>query len=88
MAEETMMSELLEGTADDDFSNSRQIGTVHGATVEVTAETTIEVTVDDVNAEVNRKLRTIEALDLMEKGDGGDSNKESFELDYHMLGVI
>jgi hypothetical protein len=48
----------------------------------VTAET-IEVTVDDANAEVNRKLRTIEALDLMEHGDGGDSDEEGFELDYH-----
>jgi hypothetical protein len=80
------MSELLEGTADNDFSHSRQIGgTVNDATVEVTAETTIdeEVTVDDENAEVNRKLRTIEVLDLMEKGDGGDSDEEGFELDYH-----
>jgi hypothetical protein len=66
VAEETIMSEFLEGTADNDFSQSREIGPpVNGATVEVTAET-IEVTVDDANAEVNRKLRTIEALDLME----------------------
>ncbi len=40
------------------------------------------MTVDDINAEVNRKLQTIEALDLMEHGDGGDS-EEGFELDYH-----
>jgi len=52
VAEETMMSEVLEGTADDDFSQSREIGPVNSATVEVTAET-IEVTVDDDNAEVN-----------------------------------
>jgi hypothetical protein len=82
VAEETMMSEVLEGTAEDDFSQSREIGPGNSATVEVTAET-IEVTVDDVNAEVNRKLRTIEALDLMEHGDGGDSDEEGFELDYH-----
>ncbi len=50
---------------------------------EVTADTTIEVTVDDENARVNRKLRTIEDLDLMEKGDGGDSDEEGFQLDYH-----
>ena len=82
VVEETMMSEVLEGSADDEFSQSREIGPVNSATVEVTAET-IEVTVDDVNAEVNRKLRTIEALDLMEHGDGGDSDEEGFELDYH-----
>ena len=58
-----MMSELLEGTADDDFSNSRQIGTVNGATVEVTAETTIEVTVvDDENAEENRSYGLLKIL--------------------------
>jgi len=78
VADETMMSELLDGTADDEIGTA-----VSGATVEVTAETTIEVTVDDENAEVNRKLRTIEDLDLMEKGDGGDSDEEGFELDYH-----
>jgi hypothetical protein len=82
VAEETMMSEVLEGTADNDFSQSREIGPVNSATVEVTAET-IEVTVDDDNAEVNRKLWTIEALDLMEHGDGGDSDEEGFEFDYH-----
>ena len=54
-AEETMMSEVLEGTADIDVSqDTREIGPVNSATVEVTAET-VEVTVDDVNAEVNRK---------------------------------
>jgi hypothetical protein len=74
VAEETMMSEVLEGTADDDFSQSREIGPINSATVEVTAET-IEVTVDAVNAELNRKLRTIEALDLMEHGDGGESDE-------------
>ena len=79
VAEETMMSELLESTADDEIGTA-----VSGATVEVTAETTIEVTVvDDENAEVNRKIRTIGDLDLMEKGDGGDSDEEGFELDYH-----
>jgi len=51
-AEETMMSEVLEGTADIDVSqDTREIGPVNSATVEVTAET-VEVTVDDVNAEV------------------------------------
>jgi hypothetical protein len=82
VADEMMMSEVLEGTADNDFSQSREIGPVNCAMVEVTVET-IEVTVDDVNAEVNRKLWTIEALDLMEHGDGGDSDEEGFELDYH-----
>jgi len=52
VTEEMMISEVLEGTADDDFSQSREIGPVNSATVEVTAET-IEVTVDDDNAEVN-----------------------------------
>ena len=41
------------------------------------------MTVDDVNTEVNSKLRAIEAMDLMENGDGGDSDEEGFELDYH-----
>jgi hypothetical protein len=82
VAEETMMLEVLEGTADDDFSQSREIGPVNSTTVEVTVET-IDVTVDDVNAKVNKKLRTIEALDLMEHGDGGDSDEEGFEFDYH-----
>jgi hypothetical protein len=50
VAEEKMMSEVLEGTAEDDLSQSREIGPGNNATVEVTAET-IEVTVDDVNAE-------------------------------------
>ncbi len=49
VAEEMIMSEVLEGTADDDFSQSREIGPVNSATVEVTAET-IEVTVDAVNS--------------------------------------
>jgi hypothetical protein len=80
VAEVTMMSEVLEGTADDDVSQSREIGPVNSTTVEVTVET-IDVTVDDVNAKVNKKLRTIEALDLMEHGDGGDSDEEGFELD-------
>ncbi len=62
-------------------NQERQGQLSNGATVEVTAET-IEVTVDDVNAEVNRNLRTIEALDLMEHGDGGDSDEEGFEQDY------
>ena len=41
------------------------------------------MTVDDVNAEVNSKLQAIEAMDLMEHGDGGESNKLGFELDFH-----
>ncbi len=46
-AEETMMSEVLEGTADIDVSqDTREIGPVNSATVEVTAET-VEVTVDE-----------------------------------------
>jgi len=32
---------------------------------------------------VNRKLRAIEAMDLMENGDGGDSDEEGFELEFH-----
>jgi hypothetical protein len=30
----------------------------------------VEATVVDVNTEMNRKLRAIEAMDLMENGDG------------------
>jgi hypothetical protein len=47
VAEETMISEVLEGTADDDFSQSREIvGPVNDATVEVRTAETIEVTED------------------------------------------
>ena len=81
---EMMTSSVLVGTADgnDDFespdnniSQPTEIGPVNSATV--------EVTVDDVNAEVNSKLRAIEAMDLMEHSDGGDSDEEGFELDFH-----
>jgi hypothetical protein len=34
---------------------------------------------------VNRKLRAIEAMDLMENGDGGDSDEVGFELDSTMM---
>ena len=47
VAEETMMPEVLEGTADNDFSQSREIvGPVNDATVEVRTAETIEVTED------------------------------------------
>ena len=84
VAQETMMPAVLVGTADvnDDFespdndiSQPTEIGPVNSATV--------VVTVDDVNAEVNSKLRAIEAMDLMEHGEGGDSDKEGYELDFH-----
>ncbi len=66
VAQETMMPAVLVGAADvnDDFesldnkiSPPKEIGPVNSATV--------EVTVVDVNAEVNRKLQAIEAMDLM-----------------------
>ena len=81
---EMMTSSVLVDTADgnDDFespdnniSQPTEIGPVNSATV--------EVTVDDVNTEVNSKLRAIEAMDLMEHSDGGDSDEEGFELDFH-----
>ncbi len=78
------MPAVLVGTADvnDDFegpdniiSPPTEIGPVNSSTV--------EVTVVDVNTKVNRMLRAIEAMDLMENGDGGDSDEEGFELDFH-----
>jgi hypothetical protein len=42
-----------------------------------------EVAVVDVHADMDRRLRSIEEMDLMEKGDGGDSDEEGFELDFH-----
>jgi hypothetical protein len=84
VAQETMMPAVLVCTADDnddfespdnDISRPTEIGPVNSATV--------EVTVDDVNAEVNSKLRAIEAMDLMKHGDGGESDKLGFELDFH-----
>ena len=84
MAQETMMLAVVVGAADvnDDYkspdkkiSPPTEIGTINNARV--------EVTVVDVNAEVNRKLRAIEAMGLMENGDGGDSDEEGFELDFH-----
>ncbi len=84
VAQETMIPAVLVGGADvnDDFksldniiSPPTEIGSVNSATV--------EVTVVDINAEVNRKLQAIEAMDLMENGDGGDSDEEGFELEFH-----
>ena len=46
------------------------------------------MTVVDINAEVNWKLQAIEAMGLMEKGDGGDSDEEGFELDFHNDAVM
>jgi hypothetical protein len=60
---------------DNKISSPTEIGPVNNATV--------EVTVVDIHAEVNRKLQAIEAMGLMEKGDGGDSDEEGFELDFH-----
>jgi hypothetical protein len=84
VAQETMTPAVLVGTADvnedveshdNSISPPTEIGPVNSATV--------EVTVDDVNAKVNSTLRAIEAMDLMEYGDGGDSDKEGFEFDFH-----
>ena len=86
MAQETMMLAVLVGAADvnDDYkspdkkiSPPTEIGTINNARV--------ELTVVDVNAEVNRKLRAIEAMGLMENGDGGDSDEVGFELDSTMM---
>jgi hypothetical protein len=80
----TMMPAILVGTADvnDDFKSPdnkislpTEIRPVYSAMV--------EVTVVDVDTDVNRKLRAIEAMDLMENGDGGDSDEEGFELVIH-----
>jgi hypothetical protein len=68
------------GTADvnDDFKSPdnkislpTEIRPVYSAMVEVTV------------VDVDRKLRAIEAMDLMENGDGGDSDEEGFELVIH-----
>ena len=84
MAQETMMPAVLVGTVDvneevkshDNCINPpTEIGPVNSATV--------EVTVDDVNAKANSKLRAIGVMDLMEIGNGGDSDEEGFELDFH-----
>ena len=86
VAQETMMPAVLVGTTahvNEEFeshdnsiiSPPTEIGPVNSAIV--------EVTVDDVNAKVNSKLLAIEAMDLMEIGDGGDSDEEGFELDFH-----
>ena len=81
-AQETMLAVLVEiadvnddiESPDNIISPPTEIGPVNSATV--------EVTVVDVNTEVNRKLWAIEAMDLMENGDGGDSDEEGFELNF------
>jgi hypothetical protein len=86
VAQETMMPSVLVGTTADfneEFENHdnsivsppTEIGPVNNVMV--------EVTVEDVSAKVNGKLLAIEAMDLMEIGDGGDSDEEGFKLDFH-----
>jgi hypothetical protein len=46
-------------------------------------KTNDKVDVVDIHAEVDTKLRDVEEMDLMEKGDEGDSDMEGFEMDIY-----